>query len=523
MLKKYQEFIPKTFIILKRYNWGLFKKDLFAGLTVAMVSLPVAMAFAIASGVTPERGLYTAIVGGFLVSLLGGSRVQIGGPAGAFVVIVYGIVQKHGYDGLVMATLIASFLLIGMGLFRLGSLIKYVPYPLIVGFTTGLAIIIFSVQIKDFLGLSLEQVPAHFLDKWNLYFRALPQTHFLTLGVSLGSLGLIVVLRRYFSFLPWGITTIFIVTALCWGFHIPTLTIIEQFGQLPTMLPSPHFNMNMSKFFTVIPDAITIALLAGIESLLCAVIADSLTGGRHRSNCELIAQGIGNLGSILFGGICVTAAVARTATNIKAGAQTPVAGMIHAITLLAVLAFFSSLVGHIPLAALSAVLIVVAWNMADIAHFIHLLKAPRGDVWVLLTSTIVTVLVGITEAVEIGMVLAAFLFMRRMSNERGVIFPRRRDETKGIEEYEIKGPFFFGVAHTLKEIYQHLDKTPKIFVLRMKHVPVLDITGMNALKDFHNRCLREETQLILSEVQQEPAELLQKFGLGSLIQKEIEI
>jgi len=517
MIKKYHEFIPKSFLFLRRYSLSFFKKDLHAGLTVGIVAVPLAMAFAIASGVDPERGLWTGIIAGFLISFLGGSRVQIGGPTGAFVVVVYSIVQRHGYDGLAMATLIAAVLLVLMGLFRLGSLIKYVPHPLTTGFTAGIAVVIFSSQMKDFFGLQIASVPADFLGKWNAYFHALSSWQGATLALAAGTLGLIFLVKRYLPSVPWGIFAIFAATAFCWAFPIPVDTISSRFGEMPRGLPMPTFDFAFSKFFTVFPDAVTIALLAGIESLLSAVIADGMTGGRHKSNCELVAQGIANFGSVIFGGIPATAAIARTATNIKTGAQTPMAGMIHAVSLFLIMYFFAPLVGKIPLAALASVLIVVCWNMSEVPHFIRLFKAPKGDVAILLTAFFLTVLVDLTVAVEVGMILAAFLFMKRMGEHEHVIVKEKGDPENGVAIFEVKGPLFFGVADRLKDAYQGLNAPPKIFILRMRHVPVLDATGMHALKELSRRCASENTKLVLWEVQAEPADLLRKFGLEGLM------
>ncbi len=517
MFKNYQEFIPKSYLCFKRYSAAIFKKDLIAGVTVGIVALPIAMAFAMASGVSPERGLFTAIVAGFLISFLGGSKVQIGGPTGAFVVIVYNIVQRHGYDGLIIATLIAGVLLILMGIFRLGNLIKYIPHPLTVGFTTGIALVVFSSQIKELLGLQIEHVPVHFLDKWGAYFQAAHTTHLLTAILGLSTLGFILFLRRVFPKVPWGIASIIIATVVCWGLHLEVPTIGSRFGALPSHLPNPCFDFDLSRIFDVMPDAITIALLAGIESLLSAVIADTATGGRHKPNCELIAQGIANLGAVIFGGMPATSAIARTATNIKTGAQTPLAGMIHAGVLLFILWTCSSIVVHIPLAALSAILMIVAWNMSELPHFFRLMKTSRGDVTILLTAFFLTILVDLTVAVEVGMILTAFLFMKRMSDVKHVLALDRRHPEQGIEVYDMRGPFFFGVTDQLKTLFHEMEAPPRLFILRMKHVPLLDATALQTLQELHDRYSQLETQLVLAEVQPEPAALLQKYGLGHLI------
>lgn len=530
----WRDFIPKSVICCfkEKYTFSSFRKDLSAGVTVGIVALPLAMAFAIASGVSPERGLYTAIVAGFLISLLGGSRVQIGGPTGAFVVIVFGIVQRQGYEGLAMATLLAALLLIAMGLFRLGTLVKYIPYPLVTGFTAGIAVVIFSSQVKDFLGLHLQTMPSDFLLKWKALLLALPTWEPTTCAVAGGTLALIILIRKYIPVIPWGIASIAIATLICWVFHLPVETVAERFGELPRTLPKPSFplmNWSMVSFHSLIPDALTIAFLAGIESLLSAVIADGMTGRRHKSNGELVAQGVANLGSIIFGGIPATGAIARTATNIKAGAITPVAGMIHAITLFAFIFTCAPLVSQIPLAALAAVLMMVAWNMSEVDHFRHLFKAPLGDVAVLLTAFFLTILVDLTIAVEVGMVLAAFLFMKRMSDMGKVSQIPLVDEQEEsdalakkkipprVEIYEITGPLFFGVAASLKDVLHHIEFPPKVFILRMHKVPVIDASGMHALKEFYLKCHREGTVLVLSGVADQPAKSIKRYGLGELI------
>ncbi len=521
MLKNYQEFIPKSYLCLRRYSAAFFKKDLMAGLTVGIVALPLAMAFAMASGIEPERGLFTAIVAGFIISFLGGSKVQIGGPTGAFVVVVYSIVERHGYDGLVVATLIAGVLLLLMGAFRLGSLIKFVPHPLIVGFTTGIALVVFSCQMKDLLGLHMIDVPIHFLDKWGAYFKSAHTIDFTTTIVGIATLGLIILLKRYMRAVPWGIASIIVATAVCWALHLDIPTIGSRFGHLPKTLPMPYFDFDFDKILTVMPDAITIALLAGIESLLSAVIADAVIGSRHKPNCELIAQGLANIASMIFGGMPATAAIARTGTNIKTGAQTPVAGMIHAAVVFLLLYTCSSLVVHIPLASLAAILVMVSWNMSELPHFIRLMKTSRSDVVILITAFFLTVLIDLTVAVEVGMLLAAFFFMKRMSDVKHVIALDQKHPDRGMEVYKMRGPFFFGVTDRLKQVAHDMDPPPKIFVLRMKHVPVLDATALQTFRELNDRCARHQTRLVLTEVQSEPAEMLHQYGLGELVDQEI--
>lgn len=535
--KRWHDFVPKSFICLFKepYNFLLFRKDLQAGVTVGIIALPLAMAFAIASGVGPEKGIFTAIVAGLLISLLGGSRVQIGGPTGAFVVIVYDIVMREGYGGLIAATIIAAILLLIMGIARLGTLIKYIPYPLVTGFTSGIALIIFSSQVKDFLGLKIQQVPADFVPKWKAFYNALSTWEPTTFCVAAGTLALIVLCRRFIPLVPWGISSIALATFVCWIFDLPVDTIASRFGEIPRTLPMPSFSevsFSFADWKRLIPDAITIALLAGIESLLSAVVADGMIGGRHKSNCELIAQGIANLGSCIFGGIPATGAIARTATNVKAGGRTPVAGIVHSLTLFLIILAFAPIVSMIPMAALSAVLVMVAWNMSEAEHFRHLLKAPLGDVAVLLTAFLLTVLVDLTVAVEVGMILAAFLFMKRVgdlsnviplsqfTNEEGGLLEEkdpdaisRKKVPPGVEVYEINGPFFFGIADSLQSVLPHLERPPKVFILRMRNVPAIDATGLHVLNDFHEKCKRTGTVLLLSGVKGELAKELKKFSV----------
>lgn len=524
MLKKYQEFIPKSFFFFKRYSLALLKKDLIAGLTVGIVTIPLAMAFAMASGVSPDRGLYTAIVAGFIISFLGGSRVQIGGPTGAFVVVIYGIVQKFGYDGLALATLMAAIILIAMGVLKLGSLIKYIPHPLITGIITGIAVTLFSSQIKDFFGLKIEHLPTSFIGKWQAYYHSFSTFDLTTTLVSLGTLSCIIFVRQKLTSIPWGIISIFFTTVICSGFHIPGETIMSRFGSIPRTLPHPSLaHIDLSRVSELFPAAITIALLAAIESLLSAVISDRMIGGRHKPNCELIAQGIANLGSMVFGGIPATAAIARTATNVKTGGRTPIAGMTHALVLFLVMFLFAPGVGLIPLGALAALLVMVAWNMSELPHFIQIFKAPKSDVLILLTSFFLTVFIDITVALEVGMILASLLFLKGMIGTKKVVdllAPTSTHLEREMEVYDVHGPFFFGVAHHLKDVYQKRDKIPKIFVLRMTHVPSLDATGMQALHEFHSWCEKEKVSLVLSHVREEQVLILKDFGLGHLIGEE---
>jgi sulfate permease, SulP family len=537
----WKEFIPKSYLYLRhKYSWDLFKKDLIAGTTVGVIALPLAMAFSIASGVSPERGIVTAIVAGFLISLLGGSRVQVGGPTGAFVVIIYGIIQRNGYQGLAICTLLAAVMMIVMGVCRLGSWIKYVPHPLITGFTTGIAVIIFSSQVKDFLGLNMGQVPADFIDKWRAYFEALPTFHLPTFAMGAGSLAFILILRRFFPRIPWGIGTIVVATIVYLLFNLPLQTIESRFGELPRTLPIPMFPslfIPAEKLQEYFFDALAIAFLGSIESLLSAVIADGMIGGRHKSNCELVGQGAANFFCVLFGGIPATGAIARTAANVKSGAQTPMAGMVHAIVLFLIILFLAPIVSKIPLAALASVLIVVAWNMSEVHYFFALLRAPRGDIAILLTAFLLTVFVDITFAIALGMILAMFIFMKRMSDfsqtvqlthlfrENGAEFPERTDPEAiskknvpaHVEVYEINGPFFFGAADMLQDVISNLQTNPKVFILRMRHVPIIDASGMHALREFYNRCQKSHIHLLLSDITERPQHALKKFGIVEMI------
>jgi sulfate permease, SulP family len=402
-------FIPKTIVCLQeKYTLQKLRQDLLAGFTVGVMALPLAMAFAIASGVGPERGLFTAIVAGFLISLLGGSRVQIGGPTGAFVVIIYGVIQRHGYEGLVLASFLASILLVFMGIIRFGNLIKYFPRPLIIGFTSGLGLLIFTSQVKDFFGMPIGPLPIHFCQKWKIYCMHFSQINLFNFSLAAATLALILYIRRFMKSLPWAITAIIfatIVSVVC-GLQIETIG--SRFGEIPRMLPTPSlplFDWKWEQIYPLIPDAITIALLAGVESLLSALVADQMIGGKHKSNCELVAQGIANFGSVIFGGIPATGAVARTAVNVQSGGRTPFAGMIHAVVLLLLMLFLAPLVSYIPLAALSAVLMIVAWNMSEVHQFVKILKENWSVKIVLLTTFCLTVLIDLIMGITGGMVV----------------------------------------------------------------------------------------------------------------------
>lgn len=539
----FKEFIPKSWTCLsKKYTWLSFKHDLIAGITVGLVALPLTMAFSIAAGLSPSRGLLTGIIAGFLISLLGGSRFQVGGPTGAFVVIIYDIVLRTGYEGLVITTLMAGIILLIAAFTRIGSLIKYIPYPLITGFTTGIAILIFSSQIKDFFGFSVSKMPGDFISMWVTLLHAIPSFNLYSFSVALGTLVLIILIRRFYPVLPWGITSIALSTLCVWLFGLPVDTIADRFGQIRLSLEFPDFSrmsIALAAWRTYIPDAVTIAFLAGIESLLSAIVADSMTGTKHRSNCELMGQGVANIASVLLGGIPATGAIARTATNIKTGAKTPLAGMIHAVILLVIVLLFSPLVSRIPLPALAGMLMMIAWNMSEVQHFKHLFRAPMRDVIVLLSTFLLTVLVDLTAAVEIGMILSIFLFMHRMKETSKVtsllsLEASVSEETEesyqlsaiekhkiphGVEVYEITGPFFFGIADSLQAVLRNISFPPKIFILRMRKVPIIDATAMHALEEFYHQCKKEGTLLFLSGANPSVLKKLKEFGVVDLVEK----
>ena len=510
-------FRPKLFDTLKGYSRRQFTKDLMAGLIVGLVALPLAIAFAIASGVSPEKGLYTAIVAGFIISALGGSRVQIGGPTGAFIVIVYGIVQVHGINGLIIATFMAGIILIIMGFARLGSVIKFIPHPLIIGFTSGIALIIFSSQVKDFLGLQMGAIPADFIDKWKSYFQYFQTINIYTVLIGVATATIILLWPKVTHKVPGSLIAILVTTALMQLLHLPVETIGSKFGNIPSSLPKPvipHLDFNTIR--NLIRPAFTIALLGGIESLLSAVVADGMIGGNHKSNMELVAQGTANIFSSIFGGIPATGAIARTATNVKNGGRTPVAGMIHAITLLLILLFFGKWAALIPMATLAGILVVVAYNMSEWKHFLTILKGPRSDMAILLTTFLLTVLVDLTVAIEIGMILAVFLFMRNMikfSNVSALMGDTegKNDENdkeplenftipKHVEVYEITGPLFFGAAYKFKDAMRLIEKPPKVLIIRMRKVPIIDATGIKIIEEVYRESKQKGTKLILSEV-----------------------
>jgi len=531
--------VPKLVTTLKSYDRSQFAADVSAGVIVGIVALPLAIAFGIASGVTPDRGLYTAVIAGFLISALGGSRVQIGGPTGAFVVIVYGIVQKYGVDGLMVATSMAGVILIGFGLARLGGAIKFIPFPVVTGFTSGIALIIFAGQVKDLVGLRMGAVPADFVGKWAEYARHLGTVNPWALLVAGVTLAILVLWPRLKVRLPGPFVALVVTTAVVQFLHLPVETIGSRFGAIDAGFP--RFAVPPFSFATVsalVGPAFTIALLAGVESLLSAVVADGMIGGKHRSNMELVAQGVANIASPLFGGIPATGAIARTATNVKNGGRTPIAGMIHALTLLLITLFFGRWAALIPMATLAGILVVVAYHMSEWRTFRSEFRAPKSDLAVLLTTFLLTVLVDLTVAVEVGIVLAAFLFMRRMAEVTNVSAitrefdedsddgegdpnaVRRRVVPPGVEVYEINGPFFFGAAEKFKETVTQLRGRPKVLILRMRNVPAMDSTGLHALRDVVTRFRGAGTRVVLSEVHAQPMAALQRSALGEEVPEE---
>lgn len=536
-------FIPKSVVCWREgYGRDVFVRDLFAGLAVAFIALPLAMAFAIASGVMPERGLYTAIIAGFIISALGGSRVQIGGPTGAFVVIIYGIVYRHGYDGLVVATVIAGLILLIMGFFKLGNLIKFVPYPVTTGFTSGIAVIIFTSQIKDFLGLNVAQVPAEFFLKLSVFAQNYHTVNFYAVIVAGLALAILLVLRHWAPRVPAAIVAVVVTSILVWALDLPVETIATKFGEIPRSLPTPIFpHIAFSQLGPLISDAITIAFLAAIESLLSAVVADGMTGYRHKSNCELVAQGIANIASVAFGGIPATGAIARTAANVKTGGKTPLAGMLHAVFLLLFMVIFAPLAKMIPLATLASILMLVAWNMSEKDHFIAMFKSPKSDLTVMLTTFFLTVAFDLTLAVNVGIIFSAVLFMKRMSDVTSVrvgsqahdpdsdeFYEQHNDPDAinkksvptHVEVFEITGPLFFGVVDKLKDALADLEKNPKVFILRMRFVPSIDASGLHAIKEFYHKCKRQGIQLVISGVNPQPILAFKNAGLYQLVGSE---
>lgn len=532
---KESQFTPKLFSLLKKgINKEQFRKDLIAGIIVGIVALPLAIAFAIASGVSPDKGLITAIVAGLVISVFGGSRVQIGGPTGAFIVIVYAVVQEFGVDGLIIATFMAGIILIAMGLARLGNLLKFIPHPLIVGFTSGIAIIIFSSQIKDFFGLSIETVPADFIEKWKMYALNFRNINWAAVGIAIGTILLAFNFHRISKKVPGSIVAILLSTLAVYFFNIPVSTIETAFGEIPSQLSMPQFpHINFATVQSLIQPAFAIALLGGIESLLSAVVSDGMIGGRHRSNAELVAQGVANCFSSMFGGIPATGAIARTATNVKNGGRTPIAGIVHAIVLLVIMLLLAPYAKLIPMACLSGILIVVAYHMSEWRQFRSLLKGNKSDVLILLVTFFLTVIFDLVIAIEIGIVLSSFVLMKRMSDNTTVqlatdLFSNNanseelfEDELpilpKGVTIYEIHGPLFFGATQTFQDTMNRLQDRPTVLILRMRHVPFIDATGIYRLKEVIKKFEEQNTDIILSGVNNKVLTDLENSEIYSLL------
>lgn len=527
-------FQPKLFETLRNYSKEQFYKDLMAGVIVGIVALPLAIAFGIASGVTPEQGLYTAIIAGFIISFLGGSRVQIGGPTGAFIIIVYGIVQEFGVTGLAVATIIAGIMLVAMGFLRLGSVIKFIPYPVVVGFTSGIAMTIFATQIKDLTGMHIDTVPADFIHKWGVYAQNITSIEGPSFAIGIATILIISLTPRITKKIPGSLIAIILMTVVVYflrnHFGIQGIETIGDRFSINASLPkaaAPSVTFEMIQ--TLMPAAFTIAMLGAIESLLSATVADGVTGDRHHSNTELIAQGVANIITPLFGGIPATGAIARTMTNINNGGRTPVAGLIHAAVLLLILLFLGNLTQHIPMACLAGVLVIVAYNMSEWRTFKNLLNGQKSDVAVLVATFLLTVIFDLTIAIEIGLLLALVLFLRRISESTQIsIFKHDIEKPeyiegnteseklllpKGVEVYEIEGPFFFGVANKFEETMKQLGDKPKVRIIRMRKVPFMDSTGVHNLESLIKLSKKDKTTILLSGVNDQVATVLDKAGI----------
>ena len=524
-------FTPKL-VTVWREGYGLsdLRADAISGLTVAVVALPLSMAIAIASGVSPERGLYTAIAGGFIVSLLGGSRFQIGGPAGAFIGLVASVVERHGYDGLALATVVAGVILIVVALLRGGTYIKYIPFPVTVGFTAGIAVIIAASQIKDLLGLTMAHEPSELLPKLSAIWAALPTLNWATVAIAILSAAVILVVRRLRPAWPSFLIAVVAASAVAIGLHLEVATISSQFGAIPRSLPAPSLpTFSLGKLQAILPDAFAIALLGAIESLLSAVVADGMTGRRHRSNCELGAQGVASIVSVIFGGICVTGTVARTATNVRAGARGPISGMFHCGYLLLFLAVAAPLVGYIPLAALGAVLAIVAWNMAEKEEFWSLLRTSRGDAAVLLATFLLTVFVNLITGIAVGVVMGALLFLHRMAEAVEIdgaslddvaddALPRERYDPdratdRDIMVFRISGAFFFGATARVLTVLERVGVPPRVLVLDFTDVPLIDTTAARSLVAFVKKIERAGTEIYFAAARPKVRHTLTQAGL----------
>ena len=522
-------FVPKLFTTLRAYDRRQFSHDLSAGVIVGIVALPLAIAFGIASGVSPAQGIYTAIVAGFIISVLGGSRVQIGGPTGAFVVVVYTIVQRYGVAGLATATLMAGVILVLLGVFKMGAMMKFIPHPLVTGFTSGIAVIIASNEIRDFLGLQVERMPAEFVEKFELLWRAVGTTNPWAVGTAMFTLVLLVVWRRLDIRIPGPFVALVVTTAVVQLFHLPVETIGSRFGVIDLAFPAPSLPaISLADVRSLVGPAFTIAALGAIESLLSAMVADGMIGGRHRSNMELVAQGVANIASPLFGGIPATGAIARTATNVKNGGRTPIAGITHALVLLLIALAFGQWAALVPMATLAGVLMLVAYQMSEWRVFRSEIRGPREDAAVLVSTFLLTVLVDLTVAIAVGMVLAAFLFMKRMAEATNVAAVTRElrqdgDDTtysapgaislrsvpQHVEVFEISGAFFFGAAEAFKEALGQVSGRPWVIIIRMRDVNLIDSSGLHALREVVHRFRRDKTLVLLTEVHAQPLAVIE--------------
>ena len=528
-------FTPKLVTVLREgYGLAKFRADAVAGLTVAILALPLSMAIALASGASPERGLYTAIVGGFLISALGGSRFQIGGPAGAYIVLVAATIERHGYDGFLLATLIAGVIMVAFGFLRLGTYIKYIPHPVIVGFTAGIAAIILASQLRELFGLTLlAKEPAAFVPKLQALWAAVGTWNPSAVAVAAASIGLILALRRWRPAWPGFLIAVTLAAAAAWALGLPVETIGTRFGGIPSALPTPALPpLGPAKVAEVLPAAFAIAFLGGIESLLSAVVADAMTGRRHRSNCELVAQGVANVGAALFGGLCATGTIARTATNVRAGAAGPVSGILHSAFLLAFMLVAAPLASYVPLAALSGILAIVAWNMAERHEFLDILRRSRGEAAVLLATFLLTVFRDLLEGIAVGVVLGSFLFMHRMAelvaieggaplveedeaddrNGRGP-YEERAGADPDVMVYRFAGPLFFGAASTIATVLERIGRFPKTMILDLSGVPLADSTAAASLKMFAQRAHRHGVKVFLTGATRPVRRVLVRQGL----------
>ncbi|MGD9808207.1 MAG: SulP family inorganic anion transporter [Deferribacterales bacterium] len=526
-------FNPALFKELRNgYSVNKLSQDVVAGIIVGIVALPLAIAFAIASGVSPQQGIYTAVVAGFAISFFSGSKFQIGGPTGAFIVVVLKIVTDHGYSGLAMATLMAGFFLILMGLAKMGNVIKFIPYPMTVGFTAGIALIIAITQVKDLFGLTLASAPEGLIDRIEIYVESASTVNWYSFALAAFCIFVILTFGKITRKVPGSIIAIIVSTVIVQMFDIPVETIGSLFGDIPRGLPKPSIpEFSLSRVPDLIGPALTITILGAIESLLSAVVADGMKGTRHCSNTELIGQGIANILSPIFSGIPATGAIARTATNIKNGACTPVSGIVHAATLFTILIFFSGYAKMIPMASLAAVLLVVAYHMSEWKHFLKLMKSPATDILVMVATFLLTVFVDLTIAIQVGVVLSALLFMNRMSATtdahyiRGYSSDTHKDNNdidpsslpEGVDVFEIHGPFFFGAANHFKDTISIVEKPPKVLILRMRHINMIDATAMRALEDVIEKASSEKTTLMFSGVSKELMAVLKKSGIDKKI------